>query len=379
MSGNTSGLSLSIPVGSIYFSDGSGITFGSSTAGSTTTVTASFHEFGSLAFSDASGIAWSVATATGDNSTVYGSINQAYYLSGNTSGTTSFSAGSALSLYGGSNITLSGASNNQIVVIGGGGTGGGAFTFNGTGDVVSLGVDASMSSTVNASTITLGLASNISTAWSALSRVQQINGSSGSISFATGSSLSSSANASGITFGLASNISTAWSATASRVQQVNGSSGSLSISAFGGPITVQNSGSTIRLSVANTVAQSQQPMYYSANASSSSNTLRFSNTNGVTFSLSNGQIIGSIVTNYMSSSEPHIRAFGNTASSNAFTSGSVMLSGVNLTVNTSSTGASQYMQISGPAIGYLYFSNANGHSWSSSVSSVSTSIYLVTA
>jgi hypothetical protein len=73
-----------------------------------------------------------------------------------------------------------------------------------------------------------------------------------------------------------------------------------------------------------------------------------------------------------------IKAIGNTASSNAFTSGSVMLSGVNLTVNTSSTGASQYLQISAPAIGYLFFSNTNGHSWSSSVNGVSTSVYIIT-
>ena len=179
--------------------------------------------------------------------------------------------------------------------------------------------------------------------------------------------MASTANASGITLGLASNLSTAWSGSNERVVQINGSSGTLSISAFGGPITVQNSGSTIRLSVANTVAQSQQPMYYSANASSSSNTLRFSNTQGVSFSLSNGQIVGSVNTNYLSNNEPHIRGIGN--SQTTYTSGSVMLSGVNLTVNSSVTGATQYMQISGPSIGYLYFSNANGHSWSSSVSS----------
>lgn len=70
---------------------------------------------------------------------------------------------------------------------------------------------------------------------------------------------------------------------------------------------------------------------------------------------------------------------GNTASSNAFTSGSVMISGANLTVNTSANGASQYLQISAPAIGYLYFSNTNGHSWSSSTSGASTSIYILTA
>ena len=163
MSGNTSGLSVSIPVGSIYFSDGSGITFGSSTAGSTTTITASFHEFNTLNYADSNGIVWGVATATNDNSTVTASYNQAYYLSGtNASGTTSFSAGSAVTLSGGANITLSGNSNNQIVIVGGGGTGGGAFTWNGTSDVVTFNAGSGFTSTVSASSLTLGLVSNIS-------------------------------------------------------------------------------------------------------------------------------------------------------------------------------------------------------------------------
>lgn len=72
-----------------------------------------------------------------------------------------------------------------------------------------------------------------------------------------------------------------------------------------------------------------------------------------------------------------IKGIGNTATV-PFTSGSVMLSGINLTVNTSSNTAGQYMQISAPAIGYLFFSNTNGHSWSSSVNGMSTSVYIIT-
>jgi hypothetical protein len=68
---------------------------------------------------------------------------------------------------------------------------------------------------------------------------------------------------------------------------------------------------------------------------------------------------------------------GNTATI-PFTSGSVRISGVNLTINTSSAGASQYLQISAPALGYLFFSNTNGHSWGSSVNGMSTSIYIIT-
>lgn len=71
-------------------------------------------------------------------------------------------------------------------------------------------------------------------------------------------------------------------------------------------------------------------------------------------------------------------ALGNTATV-PFTSGSVMISGSGLTVNTSADGASQWLQIQAPAIGYLYFSNTNGHSWSSATSGASTSIYIITA
>ena len=74
-----------------------------------------------------------------------------------------------------------------------------------------------------------------------------------------------------------------------------------------------------------------------------------------------------------------IGAIGNTASSNAFTTGSVMFSGSNLTVNTSVTGASQYIQLVAPTMGYIFFSDVSGHSWGSSTDGVSTSVYLITA
>lgn len=124
----------------------------------------------------------------------------------------------------------------------------------------------------------------------------------------------------------------------------------------------------------------------------------FGDSNGVSFgsavsSLST-TITATIATNYAASTHTHsqylttaansththnigIAGLGNTATI-PFTSGSVMLSAVNLTINTSSTGASQYLQIQAPAIGYLFFSNTNGHSWSSSVNGVSTSIYVIT-
>lgn len=87
-------------------------------------------------------------------------------------------------------------------------------SFNGSTGQISFVTGSGMSTTTNASTLTFGLRSDISTAWSGQttanqSRVVVINGLSNSISFATGSSLSSSINGSTITFGLASNITTA--------------------------------------------------------------------------------------------------------------------------------------------------------------------------
>ena len=157
-----------------------------------------------------------------------------------------------------------------------------------------------------------------------------------------------------------------------RVVSLNGSSGSMSISALNTAVTISNNNSTIGISVRTYPAQSQQPMYYSANVSSTSNILRFSNTHNVSFSLSNGQVVAS-------AAPSGLRAIGNTVNSSAFTSGSVMLSGANITVNTSTaSGGRQYLQISAPQIGYLYFSNSH-ITWGSSINGLSTSIYAVTA
>jgi hypothetical protein len=111
----------------------------------------------------------------------------------------------------------------------------------------------------------------------------------------------------------------------------------------------------------------------------------FAGTSFSTAAITGSYIAGAINTSGMTLSVPAYLttaigggvALGNTVTI-PFTSGSVMLSGVNLTVNTSSTGVSQYLQLSAPAIGYLFFSNTNGHSWSSSVNGVSTSVYIIT-
>jgi hypothetical protein len=183
-------------------------------------------------------------------------------------------------------------------------------------------------------------------------------------------------NSNGIAFGLTSNTMTAsytvpsgsvYYTNGSNVtwgSSVNGISTSIMLTAGGG---TGGGGGGPTLKGSGTYTQS-------------TGTIAFSNSNGISFGLNAGTMTAShnAITTAMNSTELHIRAIGNTASSNAFTSGSVMLSGENLTVNTSANGASQYLRISAPAMGYLYFSNTNGHSWSSSVAGVSTSIYIVT-
>lgn len=91
---------------------------------------------------------------------------------------------------------------------------------NGSSGAISLNVGSSLSSSTNGSSITFGLASNITTALQSAGAylttaaqsnqvVNSINGSTGTFSFNVGSSLSVSTAARNITFGLASNITTA--------------------------------------------------------------------------------------------------------------------------------------------------------------------------
>jgi hypothetical protein len=57
---------------------------------------------------------------------------------------------------------------------------------------------------------------------------------------------------------------------------------------------------TVVMSGANTVAQTQQPMYFSASGTNTSaSTLQFGNTQGVSFSLSNGSVVATVKTDYL--------------------------------------------------------------------------------
>lgn len=109
-----------------------------------------------------------------------------------------------------------------------------------------------------------------------------------------------------------------------------------------------------------------------------SGTLSLINSNGVSFGTSVNGHITSVTASVNVGGGTGGIAIGNTASS-FFTTGSVMLSAQNLTVNMSTdTGSRQYVQISAPAIGYLFFSNNIGFSFTSSTNGVSTTIGLST-
>jgi hypothetical protein len=78
-------------------------------------------------------------------------------------------------------------------------------------------------------------------------------------------------------------------------------------------ISMTHNSSGLNLSIT-TPAQSVQPMYYSASGtSSSSGTIQFGNTQGVSFSLSNGSIVGTVKTDYQSSNANYLTSQSNQA------------------------------------------------------------------
>ena len=256
----SSGLSVGVPPylttvtnGSVVFSNvpGQGITFGSSTSGYSTTITAS-----------AAG-----GTAAGGNQIT---------LSGNTAGTLAIISSGTLTLAGGNNITLR-QSGNRVSVIG---------------------------------------------------------NPSGNVYFNDSNGISFGSSTSGVSTTITASIN----------------------AGLGGAHTIYAIGNT----------ESDSSMSYSDGQAYS-----ISASNNLTVRVASNRII------QMWGEPAGIAGIGNTATV-PFTSGSVRISGVNLTINTSSAGASQYLQISAPALGYLFFSNTNGHSWGSSVNGMSTSIYIIT-
>lgn len=138
------------------------------------------------------------------------------------------------------------------------------------------------------------------------------------------------------------------------------------------------SGSTIRLYGGSNITLSGYSNSVIRIDGAPSGTLSLINSNGVSFGTSVSGNVTSVTASVNAGGGTGGVAIGNTASS-FYTSGSVMLSAQNLTVNMSTdTGSRQYVQISAPAIGYLFFSNNIGFSFTSSTSGVSTTIGLST-
>lgn len=196
-------------------------------------------------------------------------------------------------------------------------------------------------------------------------------------------------------------------------------------STISGGVAIQGSGTYIHSSGTVRFSNSNGLFFGLSNgtmtASLSQASLAFNDSNGVSFGLyssnaSGSTVTASVYTNYAQRTHTHgnvslnlvnisgsyssasggltLSLTGNTGGGSGapsgivglgnqntvpFTSGSVRVSGVNLTVNTVSSGANQYLQVSGPPMGYLFFSNIPGFSWGSSVNELSTYMYLITA
>jgi hypothetical protein len=280
MTGNSSGMSLNIPQGSLYFNDSNGIVFGGSSNGLSTTIT--------------------------------GSLGQVWNLLSNTAGTSSYSFGSNLKLAGGANITLSGGSDGVSIVgaaagtgagiaasIGGNSTSAGAGYSNITAGTMVLAGGNNITLSQNGANITIsganvgGAQTGISgfgdsqttfssgtvllSAYSNISLITSVNGASQyvklsvpdfiglrsstrfvgintSSSSTNGANLAFSMNSSGATFSVPAWLTTYAAQTAEpRVVSVNGTSGSLSFNA-GTFMSLSQNGSAFTWAVTDTSA-----------------------------------------------------------------------------------------------------------------------------
>jgi hypothetical protein len=299
------------------------------------------------------------------------------YITGNTSGTPALISTGVLNLVGGNNVTLNQIGNYVYIH---GETASGAAVTHTHGSAPSM--TGGIGVTSNSSAWSISIPDFLTTAANSthihgVLNTTNINGTSASsglsLSVPVGSVYFSNVATNNITFGSAvSGSSTTITAIAGGGTGV----GVGGVAIKGSGTYSQNSG-TVAFVNANGISWdlSANSMY----ASMSHGSISFNNGNGVTFGSAGA---GLNTTISASVSHPlYVAGLGNTVTT-PFTSGSVMLSGVNLTVNTSQgTGTqstNQYMQISAPAIGYLFFSNVANFSWSSSININSTSIYLVT-
>jgi hypothetical protein len=201
-----------------------------------------FASVGKVIFSNSNGV-----TFGADGQTITGSVFTNYQSTGN--------------------YLTTAAQSNQVV-----------NSLNGSTGQISLNVGSSLSSSTNGSSITFGLASNITTALQSAGNylttaaqsnqvVNSINGDTGTFSFNTGSSLSSSRVGNAITWGLASNITTALQSTGAYlttaaqsnqvVNSINGDTGAFSFNT-GSSLSSSRVGNAITFGLASNITTALQ-------------------------------------------------------------------------------------------------------------------------
>jgi hypothetical protein len=162
----------------------------------------------------------------------------------------------------------------------------------------------------NGSTVTASVVTNyLTTAAQSNQVVNSLNGSTGQISLNVGSSLSASSNGSSVTFGLATNISTYLQTTGNYLTTAQPVGAYLTTAMQSNAATISN----IKLSA--------------GTASNNLSAVTFSDSNGVTFGLNGSVITASVATNYQSQGAYLTTAMASNASSNFAGVGSAITNG----------------------------------------------------
>ena len=118
-------------------------------------------------------------------------------------------------------------------------------------------------------------------------------------------------NSNGISFSLNGSTITASHNALTTAALSNHSHGNptLNLTNLAGTTGSNSAGFTLSLSA---TAQSQQPMYFSAsNSNTSANTLQFGNSNGISWSVSNGSLVGTVKTDYLTTAANSTHSHGN--------------------------------------------------------------------
>ena len=268
---------------------------------------------------------------------------------------------------------------------------------NGSSGAISLNVGSSLSASTNGSSITFGLASNITTALQSANANYLTSQSNQAFSASGGSSTFQTlnfANSNGVTFsnsgGSVVASYTVPIVPTAYVSSINGSSGAISLN-VGSSLSASTNGSSITFGLASNITTalqsananyltSQSNQAFSASGGSSTfQTLNFANSNGVTFSNSGGSVVASYTV-------PATTGFAGTGFTSATTTGTAIVgtlntNGLNLGVPAYVTnavggggvaiGASTQTATSGT----VNFVNSNGISFGMSGSNQITASY----